>query len=138
MAEFTITSDTNATRSALKPLFEFLGDFKNFSSILPEDKVADFRHKESECSFTIKGITPMTVKLQEKKPFEYILFTSEGLGKFNFKLKAHFIGSPENAGRCKVELHGDLNPFIKTMAEKPLTGLVNTMSLRLSQLELTT
>ncbi|MDO8998930.1 MAG: hypothetical protein Q7W45_04120 [Bacteroidota bacterium] len=136
MGAFTILSDTNSTQSTLKSLFEFLSDFKNFQSILPEDKVENFKFTEEECSFNIKGITPMTIKKVDAKPFEFILFSSEGLAKFNFSLKVIFIGEPNQKGECKIELMGDLNPFIKAMAEKSLIGLTNTMSLKLSQLNL--
>ena len=134
MAEFSITSTTNKTTSSLKDLYNFLNDFKNFASILPEDKVEDFKYSENECSFSIKGITPMTIKVVERKPFESILFSSEGLAKFNFSLKVQFIGEADTTGECKIDLFGDLNPFIKAMAEKPLGNLVNSMSLKLSQL----
>lgn len=136
MAAFTIVSESNKTQSSVKNLFGFLSDFKNFASILPEDKVENFQFAGDQCSFNIKGITPMTIKLVEKKPFEFILFSSEGLAKFNFSLKVHFTGEADAPGECKVDLMGDLNPFIKAMAEKPLAGLVNTMSLKLSQLTL--
>ena len=135
MAKFTIVSETNKTTSNLKSLYEFLNDFKNFSTILPEDKVSDFKYSESECSFNIKGITPMTIKVAEKAPYESILFSSDGLAKFNFSLKVQFVGEADAPGECKIDLLGDLNPFIKTMAEKPLGNLVNTMSLKLSQLK---
>jgi len=133
VAAFTIVSETNKTASSLKSLYEFLIDFKNFAAILPEDKVENFQFTGDQCSFNIKGITPMTIKLIEKNPYHHILFSSEGLAKFNFSLKVSFIGDAENTGECRVDLMGDLNPFIKTMAEKSLTGLVNTMSLKLSQ-----
>lgn len=136
MAAFTIVSESNKTQSSVKNLFGFLSDFKNFASILPEDKVENFQFSGDQCSFNIKGVTPMTIKLVEKKPFEFILFSSEGLAKFNFSLKVHFTGEADSPGECKVDLMGDLNPFIKAMAEKPLAGLVNTMSLKLSQLTL--
>ena len=136
MAAFTIISEINSTQSSLKSLFEFLSDFKNFQSILPEDKVENFKFTETECSFNIKGITPMTIKKIEAIPFEFILFSSEGLAKFNFSLKAFFIGEPAQKGQCKIELMGDLNPFIKAMAEKSLINLTNTMSLKLSHLNL--
>ena len=134
MAKFTIVSETNKTTSSLKNLYNFLGDFKNFSTILPEDKVDNFKYSENECSFNIKGITPMTIKVQEKNPYEFILFSSDGLAKFNFSLKVQFIGDADSQGECKIDLLGDLNPFIKAMAEKPLGNLVNTMSLKLAQL----
>ncbi|HRD39946.1 MAG TPA: hypothetical protein PLC65_15060, partial [Bacteroidia bacterium] len=64
-----------------------------------------------------------------------IIFESEGLAKFNFLLEAELNGEADAAGQCTVKLHGDINPFIKMMAEKPLTHLVNTMALKLSQLK---
>ncbi|MBA3665178.1 MAG: hypothetical protein H0W61_13345 [Bacteroidetes bacterium] len=136
MAAFTITSETNKSLSTLKQIFDFIGDFKNFDSILPHDKIENFQYQDNECSFNIKGITPMKIKMAEKKPYEFILFTSDGLAKFNFNLKVYFIGEAEQPGACKVELEGDLNPFIKVMADKPLTNLVNAMSKKLAELEL--
>jgi hypothetical protein len=35
-----------------------------------------------------------------------------------------------------VQLEGDMNPFIKAMAEKPLSNLINTMATKLATLEL--
>jgi len=136
VAEFTISSEKKSTVSPINKLFEFLADFKNFDSVLPHDKIEDFTFKDNECSFNIKGITPITIKLAEKTPYEFMLFTSDGLAKFNFKLKVHFMGEATETGECKVELIGDLNPFIKIMAEKPLTNLVNQISLKLSELQL--
>jgi hypothetical protein len=136
VAAFTLVSETNNTQSSIKHLFDFLSDFKNFKSILPEDKVENFQCSDTECSFNIKGITAMTIKITDRKENEFILFSSEGLAKFNFSLKAVFSGNALQTGQCKVELFGDLNPFIKTMAEKPLSNLVNTMSLKLAQLNL--
>lgn len=135
MAEFTIISNIEPTKATIKQLFDFLSDFKNFKSILPEDKVENFEYTADSCSFTIRGITALTIKQVSKTPHSSVKFQTEGLAKFNFILEAKFIGEAEKPGQCCVELFADMNPFIKVMAEKPLTGLVNTMALKLSQLE---
>ena len=136
MSAFSIHSEINSTQSNLISLFLFISDFKNFNSILPEDRIEDFKYSELECSFNIKGITSMKIKIIEKHTPDYILFASEGLANFNFNLKVFFIGEANQNGECKIDLYGDLNPFIKSMAEKSLIQLVNTMSLKLSQLKL--
>ncbi len=136
MAAFNIESGVNASVSRLKDLFLFLKDFKNFDQILPQDKVENFIFSEEECSFNIKGITPMKIKRHEEKPYSQIIFKSEGLAKFNFTLIASFIGNENEAGECKIELSGDMNPFILSMAQKSLQTLVNTMSQKLSQLNI--
>ncbi len=136
MAEFTIISETKTTRSAIKDLYDFLSDFKNFASILPEDKVENFTYTADSCNFTIRGITALTIKQISKTPYSSIKFQSEGLAKFNFILEAKFVGEAEKEGQCQIELFADMNPFIKVMAEKPLKGLVDTMAVRLSELQL--
>ena len=78
----------------------------------------------------------MTISVKEKREYDYIIFKTDGLAKFNFSLKVNFNGEAESKGNCEIDLIGDLNPFIQSMVEKPLVGLINTMSLRLSQLEL--
>ena len=136
MSQFNLVSKTYSTQSSLKKLFEFLIDFKNFNSILPQDKVENFKFTENQCSFSIKGITPMTVKLVEKIPNEFIFFSSEGLAKFNFSLKVYFIENSNKIGQCRVEMLGDLNPIILKMAEISLQNLINTMSQKLAELKL--
>ncbi len=102
---------------------------------MPEDKVENFEYNDTSCNFNIKGVTPLKVKLKEKQPHRLVVFESEGLAKFNFLLEASFSGDENSPGKCQIKLQGDINPFIKMMAEKPLTQLVNTMALRLSQLK---
>lgn len=104
---------------------------------MPEDKVENFEFDQNGCSFNIRGVTPLKVKLKEKVPYTKVIFESEGLAKFNFILEATLVGAAETTGSCQVQLHGDINPFIKMMAEKPLTQLVNTMALKLAQLQTT-
>lgn len=132
MAHFSIVSSTQSNKSLSKDLFEFMGNFNHFKHLLPEDKIEDFECTDSQCSFQIKGLTKLTIKIKEKTPIQKITFQTEGLAKFVFTLHIHFIGDNQS----KVELEGDMNPFIKVMAEKPLTELVNTMSAKLSQLEI--
>lgn len=132
MAHFTISSQVNSNKSSNKDLFEFMGNFNHFKHLLPEEKIEDFECTDSQCSFQIKGLTKLTIKIKDKNPVQKITYQTEGLTKFVFTLHIHFIGETQS----KVELEGDMNPFIKVMAEKPLTELVNTMSNKLSQLEL--
>jgi hypothetical protein len=138
VAAFNLPSASHSTQSTIKSLFEFISDFKNFEAILPEDKVQNFSHTEDSCSFEIKGITSISIRFTEKRPYEFLHYSSEGLAKFNFHLKVYFQGDPEQNGLCRVDLSGDMNPFILKMAEKPLTAFVNSVSLKLSQLQLNT
>lgn len=130
MAHFSIVSQTHPTLSSNKNLFEFMGSFNNFKHLLPEDKIENFECTDEQCSFNIKGLTKLTIHLKDKQPYDKITFQTSGLAKFVFTLHIHFLENQQS----NVELEGDMNPFIKVMAEKPLSELVNTMALKLSQL----
>lgn len=107
-----------------------MGDFHNFKHLLPDDKIENFECTSEQCSFGIKGLVPLTIKIKDKTPKSKITFETSGLAKFVFTLHIHLL--PEQ--QTNVQLEGDMNPFIKVMAEKPLSDLVNTMASKLAAL----
>jgi hypothetical protein len=115
-------------QSTTDSLFDFMGDFNNFKHLLPEDKITNFECTSERCSFGIRGLMPLTIKIKERLPSSRITFETTGVAKFVFTLHIHFL---ENQ-KTNVELEGDMNPFIKAMAEKPLRELVNTMASKLA------
>ena len=132
MAHFSILSETHTAQSTTDSLFDFMGDFNNFKHLLPEDKIDNFECTSEQCSFSIKGLMPLTIKIKERLPKSRITFETTGLAKFIFTLHIHLL---EN-NTTNVELEGDMNPFIKAMAEKPLRDLVNTMASKLAQVKI--
>lgn len=108
-----------------------MGDFNNFKHLLPEDKIENFQCTSDQCSFGIKGLMPLTIKIKEKQAHSRITFETSGLAKFVFTLHIHF----PDINATHVQMEGDMNPFIKVMAEKPLTDLINTMASKLALLE---
>lgn len=130
MAHFSILSETHPTQSSTDRLFDFMGDFNHFKHLLPEDKIDNFECTAEQCSFSIKGLTALTIKIKERLPKSRITFETSGLAKFIFTLHIHLLDNQTT----NVELEGDMNPFIKVMAEKPLRELVNTMAGKLAAL----
>ena len=130
MAHFSIISITHPTQSQVDKLFDFMSDFHNFKHLLPDDKIENFECTSEQCSFGIKGLMPLTIKIKEKSPFNRITFETTGIAKFVFTLHIHF----KEQNKTNIELEGDMNPFIKAMAEKPLQDLVNVMASKLAGL----
>ena len=128
MAHFSILSEIHSVQSTTDSLFDFMGDFNNFKHLLPEDKITNFECTSEQCSFGIKGLMPLTIKIKERIPKSQITFETTGVAKFVFTLHIHLL---ENQ-KTNIELEGDMNPFIKAMAEKPLRELVNTMATKLA------
>jgi hypothetical protein len=132
LAQLQLSSVRPSTASANAALFEFLGDFNNFQHLLPQDKIDDFQCTADECSFNIRGITALTIRIAEKEQDKKIVFSSHGLAKYNFLLTVLFNGAPTDKGPVEVRMDAKLNPFIKTFAEKPLGTLVDTIADRIA------
>lgn len=130
MAYFSLISTTHPTASPTDTLYDFMGDFNNFKHLLPEDRIENFQCTAEQCSFGIKGLVPLTIKIKERVPKTRITFETLGLAKFVFTLHIHFL--PDQ--KTHVQMEGDMNPFIKVMAEKPLLELINTMASKLAAL----
>lgn len=112
-------------------VFSFLTNFNNFEKIMPE-QVVNWSATEDQCSFTIKGMASLGMKISEKTPDSYIKILPEGKVPFDFILHV-FI--QENSGNsvCQLAFDADLNPFLKMMAEKPLTNFLNLLADKLTQ-----
>src|SRR5262245_50393898 len=120
-----LESDTVPVNKTPTEVFSFLSDFNNFQSLMPE-QVVDWQSTPDECSFTIKGMATLGMKMVEKNPPSFIKITSHGSVPFAFFLLCN-IG--EGAGGSKVQLafDADLNPMLKMMASKPLTNFLNIL-----------
>lgn len=134
MAELHINSEKVQTVSTPEALYAFLIDFRNFASILPEDKVENFVATDNHCSFDIRGITKLTISVQEKEENKRIVYISNGLMKFDFTLDVRFFNEAEKS-TATIAMLANLNPFIKAMAEKPLRQLVDSMANKLARMQ---
>ena len=52
-----ITSEKQIVNYSSKKIFDFIGDFKNFEALLPEDRIENYTFTEDSCSFRIKGMS---------------------------------------------------------------------------------
>jgi hypothetical protein len=122
------------TRSSSIALFELLSDFKNFPKVLPSDKISDFKLFDEGCSFNIQGIASLKVVFEKKIPHSEIVYHITGPAKTDVHLQVLF-ATHDGKNTSEIHLAAHLNPFLKAMAEKPLKTLVNTISEKLSDLD---
>ncbi|MEP7171038.1 MAG: SRPBCC family protein [Bacteroidota bacterium] len=123
-----IESDKTLISKPQSEVFLFLSDFNNFKLMMP-DQVVDWKSTTEECSFTIKGMASLGMKMKEKKPESEIIIEKNGKAPFDFELHCMIDPAGENQKQCFLQLFfdADLNPFLKMMAEKPLKNFLNIL-----------
>ena len=110
-------------------IYNFLTDFNNIKSVIPEDKVKDFEATEDTCRFSIDGVGQAGLKIIEKEPYKLIKITSDGKTPFSFffwvQLKP--IEDEERTTAIRLTIDASLNPMMKMMVGKHLQKGIDAM-----------
>jgi carbon monoxide dehydrogenase subunit G len=127
-----LESNKVVIRQKPEEVFRFLSDFNNIGSLMPE-QVENFRVEDDTCTFTIKGMATLGLAYAQKTPVSKVEMKSHGKVPFDFVLSCNIEPIGEETA---VSLHLDaaLNPFLKMMAEKPLTNFLNMLAVRYSEI----
>lgn len=130
MTEFI--SDRLVVNASCNKVYSFLSDFTNFEHLMP-DQIKNWKADEDTCSFTIEGLADLSMRIASKNPHRNIHIIADGKNPIDYTLDCFFL---ENEGdSCKVELvfNAELNPFIKSLASRPLQNFVNMLATKLQE-----
>lgn len=85
------------------------------------DRVEGWNSDFDSCSFTIKGMAQIEMKVRERLPESKIILESFGKSPFPFTLEA-VVMEVDNGSEVSLMFKGEMNAFMKMMAEGPLTN----------------
>jgi carbon monoxide dehydrogenase subunit G len=123
------TSKTGKVNKSDELIYNFLTDFNNLKSVVPQDKVKDFEATEDTCKFNIEGVGQAGLKIIEKEPHKLIKISSDGKSPFSFffwiQLKP--IEDSENTTAIRLTIDANLNPMMKMMVGKHLQKGIDGM-----------
>lgn len=112
-------------------VYEYLSDFTHFSMVA-NDKIENFKATQDKCSFTIKGMTDMGLKILSRIPNESITITNDtdvpSSMPLNFLIIFEFKKLEPYVSSVVVKMELDANPMIAMMVKKPLEKFVNSLA----------
>ena len=115
-------------------LFAVLSHADNLKKLMPE-QVLGWRGDADSCTFTIQGVTELSLQVTERVLNEKIRLVPVGQQAFPFYLQIAFRETPQ-AGEVRFEINAELNPFLEMMAKRPLQHLVDAMAAKVPFLSL--
>ncbi len=127
-----IKSDPKELNKSAKSVFEFLTDFRNFEKLMPE-QIDNWQADVETCSFEIKGMANIQLRMVEKKAPEFLKIVAEGKTPFPFFLMTRLQKKSENLTESSFEIDADVNPVMSMMVKRPLENLVNIMNDKLKE-----
>lgn len=112
-------------------VYEYLSDFTHFS-MMANDKIENFKATQDRCSFTVKGMTDIGLKIIARVPNESITISNDtdipSSMPLNFLIIFEFERLEPYVTKAVVKMELDANPMIAMMVKKPLEKFVNSLA----------
>jgi hypothetical protein len=96
--------------------------------------VINWQSTEDSCSFTIKGMTDLTMKISEKTPNSSIIIVPGEKTPFAFNLRIKLDELTEDYTLTQIILEAELNMMLQMIAMTPLKNFVNLLVSKLKDL----
>lgn len=126
------SSDSKHIGQPAEVVFNFLSDLTRLGELMP-DQVVNWQASPDKCSFTIQGMTDISLQIDQKLPNSLISLVPYGKSPFAFSLQAH-VKDLGDSSDIHITLDADLNPMLAMMAKRPLQNLVQVMADKLTNI----
>jgi carbon monoxide dehydrogenase subunit G len=132
-----IESKTGTAKGSQETVFNYISDFRNFSALLPQDRLNNLQLTQDKILFDIQGLGTVGLEIQEKEPYSMLTVGATEDSSADFTFIIHIQESGQDLSEIKLNLNAKLNMFLEMMARNPLQQFVDLMVEKLSEVEFT-
>ena len=115
-----IESKQGRINASAEKVFNFLTDLRNLDSLIPQDKVQNWKSTEESCSFTVSGAGDIQLRISERNPFHLIKVEPEGKAPIGFSFYIQLKELGEDDTRIKLTFRAEMNTMMKMMIKSPV------------------
>ena len=120
-------------------VYRNISDLSNLEKVrdrIPEDKINDFSFDEDTVTLNVQPVGELKLRICDREEPKCVKFeTVESPVPFNVWIQV--LPVDEQNSKMKVTVKAELNPFIKSMVEKPLQEAVEKIADALAQVQYT-
>ena len=120
-------------------VYDNISDLRNLEKVMdrvPEDKVNEFTFDEDTVGLSVAPVGELKLRICDREEPKCVKFeTVESPVPFNVWIQV--LPVDEQNSKMKVTVKADLNPFIRSMVEKPLQEAVEKIADALAQVQYT-
>lgn len=126
----TFESSIREIKAPQQIVYGTLSNLENVSKVadkIPEDKREDLKFDADSFCITVAPVGKIAMRIVEREEPKTIKFESiESPIPFNFWIQ--LLPVTEETCKMKLTLKAEMNPFIKTMVQKPLQEAIEKMA----------
>ena len=137
-----VVSEVQKINSAIADVYAFLSDFSKIGKLIemarqmgagnqmPElaDKIEDVRTTEDTCTFMVKGVGEMGMKIVEREEPKLIKLEGDGRIPFEFQVRIQLLDNGPYDTRLRITAEADLNMMMKMLLKGKLEKGINQMA----------
>ena len=120
-------------KNSNQKVFTFLSNMNNFEKLMPE-QVINWNSTETNCSFTIKGMTDLSLSISEKIPYSKIVIIPGDKAPFMFNLICLINENSTNNSTVQIVFQAELSTMMEMLAKNPLQNFVNALASKLKEI----
>jgi carbon monoxide dehydrogenase subunit G len=130
-----LTSKKGTAKGSQEKVYHFVSDFRNFSSLLPEEKLQDIEITENSLKFHLAGLGDVGLKIAGRNPFEQLVINAIEGTSADFTFWINIDKTSESTSQVHIVLQANLNMFIEMMAKGPLQQFLDLIIDKLETIE---
>lgn len=120
-------------KNSNQKVFTFLSNMNNFEKLMLE-QVINWNSTETSCSFTIKGMTDLSLSISEKIPYSKIVIIPGEKAPFMFNLICLINENSTNNSTVQIVFQAELSTMMEMLAKNPLQNFVNALASKLKEI----
>lgn len=132
MGSVTFNAHTGTLAVSSQVAFHFLSNLNNLDKFMPE-QVVNWNATADECSFDIKGMAHITLRVAERNPSQTVTIVSAEGTPIDFSLRFDLEPLNEKSSSCNITLDAKLSFMLQMMASGPLQNLVNIIAEKMTE-----
>jgi hypothetical protein len=117
---------------SVEKAYLFLSDLNNLHQLMPE-QVVNWQSTADNCSFDIKGMAHISLKIGETIVNKLVRIISMPENPIDLEIRGKLEKQSADQTFLWIELTADLSPMLKLLASGPLQNLVNIMANKLKE-----
>jgi hypothetical protein len=110
-----------------KEVFEFLGNFKNYSKLMPPE-ISDWNATEKHCTFKKDKFVNIGMQFEHKIPNSEIKIVDYAKNAFPYSLTITLKEITPTKTATQMVFEGSPNAFLKLVVHKPLSAFFNNLN----------
>lgn len=137
-----VVSEVQKINSAIADVYAFLSDFSKIGKLIetarqmgagnqiPElaDKIEDVRTTVDACTFMVKGVGEMGMKIVEREEPKLIKLEGDGRLPFEFQVWIQLLDNGPYDTRLRITAEAELNMMIKMLLKGKLEKGINQLA----------